>query len=402
MHILIINAGSSSLKFTLFGKEDVQVIAEGIVERIGLSDTAVHYKNVRGDRITREAPVTETREAVKLVTDLLMDKDCGVIQSKVEISAIGHRIVHGGEHVKDASIVDERLKGIIRACFDLAPLHNPPNLKGIEAGQAIFPGVPQVAVFDTAFHASLPEHAFLYGLPYEYYQEDKIRRYGFHGTSHKYVSRKAAEMLGRPVSTLKMVTCHLGNGCSITAVCEGHSIDTSMGLTPLEGLIMGTRCGDLDPAIPFHLMRRRKMNPDQTEAVLNRQSGLLGLGGIGSSDMRDIEAAMRAGHHQAALTVRVFAYRVQKYIGAYTFAMGGIDAIVFTAGIGENSALIRERICQGLVSMGILIDQERNTSEDQKYREIQSENSKVKILVIPTNEEKEIALQVIELLANKT
>lgn len=401
MPILVINAGSSSVKFTLFGKDERHVSAEGTVERIGLSDTVVHYKNDRGDHITRETGVTGTREAVELVADLLMDKDCGVIQSKAEISAIGHRVVHGGETVKDASVIDERLKAVIRDCFELAPLHNPPNLKGIEACQAIYPGAVQVAVFDTAFHAGLPEHAFLYGLPYEIYQKDKIRRYGFHGTSHKYVSRKATEIMGRPLSHLKMVTCHLGNGCSITAINGGHSIDTSMGLTPLEGVMMGTRCGDLDPSICFHLMRRRKMDPSQVETMLNRNSGLLGLGGIGSSDLRDIEAAMHDGNRQAATAVAVFAYRIRKYIGAYTFAMGGIDAIVFTAGIGENSALIREKICHGLENLGIHIDQDRNISKEDGCREIQKDSSKVKILVIPTNEEKEIALQVIELLASE-
>jgi acetate kinase len=375
------------------------MVAEGLVDRIGLSNTQVIYKTAAGERITRKTRVKETQEAVELAADMIMDKDCGVIKSNVEIGAIGHRVVHGGEYVKDAAIIDERLADIIRECFDLAPLHNPPNLKGIEACRKIFPGVPQVAVFDTAFHANLPQHAFLYGLPYEHYREYKIRRYGFHGTSHKYVSRKAAEMLGQPVSMLKMVTCHLGNGCSMAAVHQGRSIDTSMGLTPLEGLIMGTRCGDIDPSIPFHLMRRHNMSPDQVEALLNRQSGLLGLVGIGSSDMRDIETAIAAGNRRAATAVEVLAYRVKKYIGAYTFAMGGIDAIVFTAGVGENSTLMREKICQGLEQMGIVIDPALNTAKDLGCRRIQSDNSRVKILVIPTNEAKEIALQAIGVLS---
>lgn len=402
MHILIINAGSSSVKFTLFKRENLQVVALGMVERIGLSDTAVHYKNAGGDRVTRKIPVTETREAVKLVTTILMGKEGGVIQSKDEISAIGHRVVHGGEHVKDASIIDARLKGIIRECFDLAPLHNPPNLKGIEACQAIFPGVPQVAVFDTAFHASLPEHAFLYGLPYHHYQEDKIRRYGFHGTSHHYVSRKAAEMLGRPVSTLKMVTCHLGNGCSITAVCQGHSIDTSMGLTPLEGLVMGTRCGDIDPAIVFHLMKAKGLDAERVSDLLNKESGMMGLAGIGSSDFRDILQAMETGNRQAQTAIDVYAYRVKKYIGAYAFAMGGLDAVVFTAGVGENSPLLRRLICQGLEPMGIALDSVKNAASNGTGRFIHSDPSRVHLLVIPTDEEKAIALQVIELLATET
>jgi acetate kinase len=399
MHILIVNAGSSSVKFTLFGREDLQVVTEGLVERIGLSRTKVHYMSNNSERITRVTQVAETHEAVKLFTDLLMDKACGVIQSKAEIIAIGHRVVHGGEQVKDASLVDDQLKGIIRECFDLAPLHNPPNLKGIEACQEIFPSAAQVAVFDTAFHATLPRQAFLYGLPYEYYREHNIRRYGFHGASHRYVSRKAAELLGEPVSALKMVTCHLGNGCSMAAVDQGRSIDTSMGLTPLEGLIMGSRCGDIDPSIPLYLMRRYNMSTNQVEALLNRQSGLLGLVGIASSDMRDIESAIAAGNHQAATAVEVLAYRVKKYIGAYTFAMGGLDAIVFTAGIGENSSMIREKICQGLEQMGIEIDPALNSANGGECRPIHSDHSKINILVVPTNEEKEIALQTIGVLA---
>ena len=401
-HILVVNAGSSSVKFTLFQKEDLRMVAEGLVERIGHRNTQVLYKTSAGVRVTRKTKVRETREAVELAADIIMDKDCGVIQSKAEIGAIGHRVVHGGEYVKEAAVIDERLTEIIRDCFDLAPLHNPPNLKGIEACQELFPGVAQVAVFDTAFHANLPEHAFLYGLPYDHYREYKIRRYGFHGTSHKYVSRKAAEIVGQPLSALKMVTCHLGNGCSMAAVNEGRSIDTSMGLTPLEGLIMGTRCGDIDPSIPLHLMRRHKMSPEQVEDLLNRQSGLLGLGGIGSSDMRDIEAAIIAGNRQAATAVRILAYRIKKYIGAYTFATGGLDVIVFTAGVGENSALMRAKICQGLEQMGIVIDQALNAAQEPQCRQIQCEDGRVKIVVMPTNEEQEIALQVMGVLAAPT
>jgi len=295
-------------------------------------------------------------------------------------------------------VVDDRVKQIVKECFELAPLHNPPNLEGIEACEDIFPGVPQVAVFDTSFHTTLPEYAYLYGLPYALYKEDKIRRYGFHGTSHQYVCRTAADFLNRPLEELKIISCHLGNGCSITAVDGGRSIDTSMGFTPLEGVMMGTRCGDLDPAIVFYLMEYKKLDPRQINDLLNKQSGLLGLAGIGSSDLRDILKAEESGNQQAVTALNVFAYRIKKYIGAYAFAMGGIDAVLFTAGIGENSPGIREMVCRGLEGLGIVMDTEKNVAGNLAEREIQHNDSRVKILVIPTNEEKQIALQTLDLL----
>jgi acetate kinase len=284
----------------------------------------------------------------------------------------------------------------------LAPLHNPANLEGIEACEDIFPGIPQVAVFDTAFHNTLPEHAYLYGLPYALYKEDKIRRYGFHGTSHQYISQTAANFFNRPLEELKIISCHLGNGCSITAIDGGRSIDTSMGFTPLEGLMMGTRCGDLDPAIVFYLMENKQLDPGQIGDLLNKQSGLLGLAGIDSSDLRDIFAASKSGNRQTESAVDVFAYRIKKYIGAYTFALGGIDAVIFTAGIGENSPDIREMVCRGLEGLGIVIDTKKNVAGNLAEREIQHNYGQVKILVIPTNEEKQIALQTLEVLQLKS
>ena len=290
-------------------------------------------------------------------------------------------------------VIDSGVKRVIKDCFDLAPLHNPPNLHGIEACEAIFPGVPQVAVFDTAFHATIPEHAYLYGLPYRLYREDKIRRYGFHGTSHQYVCRTAADHLDRPIEKLKIISCHLGNGCSITAVDGGRSIDTSMGFTPLEGLVMGTRCGDIDPAIVFYLMAHKQLDSRRVSDLLNKESGLLGLAETGSNDLRDILEAREIGNRQADTAVGVFAYRIRKYIGAYAFALGGIDAIAFTAGIGENAPPIREMVCRGLDPLGIVLDPDKNTAAQRGPREIQDDKSRVKILVVPTNEEKEIAIQ---------
>jgi len=311
-------------------------------------------------------------------------------------------VVHGGEEVNQPVVVDGEVKRIIEACFELAPLHNPFNLKGIEACEASLPGVPQVAVFDTAFHATIPEHAYLYGLPYRMVKEHRIRRYGFHGTSHKYVSAETARFLGVPPAELKIVTCHLGNGCSITAVDGGRSVDTSMGFTPLEGAIMGTRCGDIDPAIIFYLMEHKHMGPEEVNDLLNKKSGLLGLADVGSSDLRDIMAARAKGNQQADIAVRTFCYRIKKYIGAYAAAMGGLDVIVFTAGIGENSPPVRELVCDGLGDrtrgLGVAIDQEKNAAGNGKLDAIHRDESRVKVLVVPTNEEKEIANQTVEVL----
>jgi acetate kinase len=398
MNILVINAGSSSVKFTLFGVEDDMVMATGIVERIGLRGTQLYYRNLRGDEIKMNAEVVDTSQAIGAMTSLLMDEKLGVIRSKEEISAIGHRVVHGGEKIETSTLITTEAKKIIEECFELAPLHNPPNMEGIKTCEANFRGIPQVAVFDTAFHNTLPDFAYLYGLPYHLYQEDKIRKYGFHVTSHQYVCQAAAELLKQPLDQLKIISCHLGNGCSITAVDKGESIDTSMGFTPLEGLIMGTRCGDLDPAIVFYLMEHKSLDSRQVNELLNKQSGLLGLAGTGSSDLRDILVEGEKGNQQAETAVNSFVYRIKKYIGAYTAAMGGLNAIVFTAGIGENSTLIREMVCSGLEGLGIILDPEKNARVNRKSGQVQRDQSRVKIMVVPTNEERAIALQTLELL----
>jgi len=403
MKILVINAGSSSVKFTLFRMADECVLAGGVVERIGLDGTQAHYRTHRGDTVQQPIRVADTFETVAEIAAFLTHKKKGVIGTIDEIAAIGHRVVHGGEKINTPVIVDDTIKDIIRKCSSLAPLHNPPNLKGIEASEKYFPGIPNIAVFDTAFHATLPEHAYLYGLPYHLYREDKIRRYGFHGTSHRYVSRRAAKYLNRPLSDLKIITCHIGNGSSITAVDGGKSIDTSMGLTPLEGILMGTRCGTIDPAIVVYLMTQKKLKPEEIDELLNKKSGFLGMAEINSSDVRDVLSAMAAGNARATAAVHLFTYQTKKYIGAYTAAMNGLDALVFTAGIGENSPFMRERICnsgQGLEFLDIRLDPVKNRARGIAPFEIQADHCRIKIIVIRTDEEKEIARQVRDLMGS--
>jgi acetate kinase len=404
MIILVINAGSSSVKFSLFDMTNKELLlATGVVERIGLDNPQFLWKNAAGDEFSLAVSAGDTRAAVRIITGCIVSEHLlGMDSSKEQISAIGHRVVHGGELVRDAVVINSTIKKTIRDCFSLSPLHNPPNLKGIEACETFLPGVPQVAVFDTAYHATLTSRAFLYGLPYSIYQSDRVRRYGFHGTSHRYVCHKAANEINRPLDQLKMVTCHLGNGCSITAIDGGKSVDTSMGMTPLEGLVMGTRSGDIDPAIIFYLVKNKGLAIEVVDNLLNKKSGLLGLAGIGSGDIRDIAAAMTEGNDQAKTAIEVFVYRVKKYIGAYTFAMGGIDVIVFTAGIGENSPLIRQMVCDGLEKLGIAIDPEKNISGNKKCCEIQNDQSRVKILVIPTDEERAIARETFKVLNWRT
>jgi acetate kinase len=401
MIILVINAGSSSVKFTLFRMEDEAELASGIVGRIGLAGTRLNYKNFKGGNLGKEVFVADAVEAVGIIAGVLTDDRYGVIDGEKDITAVGHRVVHGGEKITDSVIIEDSVKEIIKKCSTLAPLHNPHNFKGIEASERHFPGALQVAVFDTAFHATIPEHAFLYGLPYRLYHQDRIRRYGFHGISHKHVSGEAARFLDMPLDALKLITCHLGNGCSITAVEYGKSIDTSMGFTPLEGLMMGSRCGDLDPAIVLFLMEHKQLGYKEINELLNKQSGLLGVADIGSSDLRDILSAKASGNHQAGIAVKTFTYRIKKYIGAYIAAMGGVDAIVFTAGIGENSPIIRESVCDGLQrtnGLKIILDPEKNKAGNNRLCEIQSRLSRVKILVVPTNEAREIAQQTLQLL----
>lgn len=387
--VLVVNCGSSSLKYQLFEMNDESVIAKGLVERIGLEGAVLTHQPAGKDKVVIQQAIPDHKVAIQLVLAALTDENHGVIRDMSEISAVGHRIVHGGERFSESVLIDEKVLKGIEDCIEMAPLHNPPNILGIDACSALMPNTPQVAVFDTAFHQTMPQYVFMYGLPYEAYEKYGLRRYGFHGTSHRFVSQKAAEMMGKDLKDIKIITCHLGNGSSIAAVKNGKCLDTSMGFTPLEGLVMGTRCGAIDPAIIPFLMKKEEMSPEQMDAYLNKKSGVLGLSGI-SSDFRDLEDAAHDGNERAELSLDVFAYKVRKYIGAYAAAMGGVDAIIFTAGLGENSISMRAKICEGLDYLGTSIDLEKNNVRG-KDREISVEGSKVKIFVIPTNEELVIA-----------
>ncbi len=389
MKILVINAGSSSLKYQLIDIETEEVLAKGLCERIGIDGSRLKHSPEGKDEVIIEKPMKDHSDAIKLVLEALTDKEYGVIADMSEISAVGHRVVHGGEAFSKSVVIDDAVKKAIEECIPLAPLHNPPNIIGVEACEKSMPGVPQVAVFDTAFHQTMPPKAFMYALPYELYQNDKIRRYGFHGTSHKYVSSQAAEMLGKPIEELKIITCHLGNGSSITAVDGGKSVDTSMGFTPLAGVVMGTRSGDIDPAIVKFIADSEHMSLEKVDNLLNKESGVLGVSGV-SSDFRDLQAAAESGNERAALALEMFMYSVKKCIGEYAVAMGGLDAIVFTAGVGENSGDVRRGVLEGTEFLGIKIDPEKNKLRGQKV-EISTPDSKVKVLIIPTNEELMIA-----------
>ena len=398
MKVLVINAGSSSLKYQLIDVDTKDVIAKGLVDRIGISDSNVIYKPAMGKTgfaVVRD--VKDHTEAIRLVIDAMLDPVNGVIKSMDEIDAVGHRVVHGGEKFTAPVLINDAVMETIETLTDLAPLHNPANMMGIRACREIMPNAPMVAVFDTAFHQTMPAEAYIYALPYEAYTDNMVRRYGFHGTSHNYVSKVAVEMLGKPAEETKIVTCHLGNGSSIAAVKGGKCIDTSMGLTPLEGVPMGTRCGDIDPAIVLYLMKKLNLNVNERDAYLNKKSGVLGISGV-SSDMRDIEAAAKQGNERAELALATLAYKVKKYIGAYVAAMDGVDAIVFTAGVGENAANIRERIISGLGYLGVVPDYELNSNCPRGQNvEISKPESSVKVFVIPTDEEMMIATQTAEL-----
>ena len=398
MKVLVINAGSSSLKYQLIDVDTKDVIAKGLVDRIGISDSNVIYKPAMGKTgfaVVRD--VKDHTEAIRLVIDAMLDPVNGVIKSMDEIDAVGHRVVHGGEKFTAPVLINDAVMETIETLTDLAPLHNPANMMGIRACREIMPNAPMVAVFDTAFHQTMPAEAYIYALPYEAYTDNMVRRYGFHGTSHNYVSKVAVELLGKPAEETKIVTCHLGNGSSIAAVKGGKCIDTSMGLTPLEGVPMGTRCGDIDPAIVVYLMKKLNLNVNEMDAYLNKKSGVLGISGV-SSDMRDIEAAAKQGNERAELALATLAYKVKKYIGAYVAAMDGVDAIVFTAGVGENAANIRERIISGLGYLGVVPDYELNSNCPRGQNvEISKPESSVKVFVIPTDEEMMIATQTAEL-----
>lgn len=399
MKVLVINAGSSSLKYQLIDTEGGNVIAKGICERIGIGGSKLVYKPCGKDSHEFKRDMKDHTEAIQMVLDALVDKEIGVVGSMAEIDAVGHRVVHGGEKFSKSALIDEAMLKEVESLTELAPLHNPANLMGIRACRAIMPEVPMVAVFDTAFHQTMPPEAFLYGLPYEAYQELMVRRYGFHGTSHFYVSQRAIAKLDKPAAETKIITCHLGNGSSITAVKGGESIDTSMGFTPLEGVPMGTRCGDMDPAIVPFLMEKLNLDAVGISNYMNKKSGVCGLSGI-SSDFRDLDEAAQAGNERAALAVKTFAYKVKKYIGSYAAALNGVDAIVFTAGVGENDRKVRELSLQGLEYLGVDVDFDYNlTCKRGDEVELSKPGSRVKVFVIPTDEEMVIARDTAKLIA---
>jgi len=398
MLVLVVNCGSSSIKYQLFNMDDESVLAKGLVERIGLEGSLLTHQPENKDKVVLTADIRNHSIGIKMVLEALTHAEYGVIKNMKEINAIGHRVVHGAEKFADSVLITPEVMGALEECIEMAPLHNPPNILGINACAELMPGVPQVGVFDTAFYQTMPKFAFLYGLPYEAYEKYGLRRYGFHGTSHRYVSQRVGELMGKHMSSLRIITCHLGNGASIAAVKHGKSVDTSMGFTPLEGLVMGTRCGEIDPAIIPYLMKKEGMSPDQMDTYLNKKSGVLGLSGI-SSDFRDIEEAAKQGNERAQLALDVFAYKVRKFIGGYAAAMGGVDAIAFTAGLGENSITMRDKICLGLEFLGTRIDPVKNNVRG-KAAEISADGAKVKIFVVPTNEELVIARDTKEICAD--
>ena len=394
MNVLVINCGSSSLKFQLINSESEAVLAKGLCERIGI-DGRLTYQPAGGEKNVSEKAMPTHTEAIQFVIDALTDADTGVVKSLDEIGAVGHRVVHGGEKFAKSVVVTPEVKAAIAECNDLAPLHNPANLIGIEACESLMPGTPQVVVFDTAFHQTMPEKAYMYGLPYEYYEKYKVRRYGFHGTSHSFVSKRVAEIVGKPYNATKTIVCHLGNGASVSAVLNGESVDTSMGLTPLEGLVMGTRSGDIDPAIMEFIAKKENLDIAGVMNVLNKKSGVQGISGL-SSDFRDLEEGMEAGNERAAAAIEVFSYRVAKYIGSYVAAMNGVDVIAFTAGIGENAPIVRSKVLAYLGYLGITVDEEANGKRGNDIV-ISTPDSKVTVCVIPTNEELAIARETVAL-----
>ena len=398
MKILVLNSGSSSIKYQLFNMENEKVLIKGVVERIGIDDSFLEFENEEGEEFKIESEIPDHSKGIELVIDSLLDDENGVLNSMNEIKAVGHRVVHGGEKFSNSTLINDEVIEQMEEVSDLAPLHNPPNLAGIKVCKDMMPETPQVGVFDTAFHQSMPEEAYMYAIPYEYYEKHGIRRYGFHGTSHKFVAKKAAELLEKDQEDAKVITCHLGNGASLAAVDGGESVDTSMGLTPLEGLVMGTRSGDIDPAIIPFLMKKEGLDADEVDNILNKKSGLLGVSGV-SNDSRDIKEAAKNGNERAELARKLFNYRVKKYIGAYAAAMGGVDAIVFTAGIGENAKDVRKGIMEDMEFLGIKIDDKANDVRGET-KEISTKDSNVKVFTIPTNEELVIARETEEIVKN--
>lgn len=399
MKVLVINCGSSSLKYQLMDMDTKKTMAKGLVERIGLPGAMLTHRPQNGEKEVIVAELPDHVAAIKLVLDAIVNPEFGVLRSLEEIDAVGHRVLHGGEKVTGSVLIDEKVKQAIEDCIELGPLHNPANLAGILACEKMMPGTPQVAVFDTAFHQTMPPESYLYGIPYELYEKYKIRRYGFHGTSHKYVSQRAAELMGKRPEKLKLISCHLGNGSSITAIKNGKSVETSMGFTPLEGLMMGTRSGDLDPAIVSFIMNKENWTSDEVNDFLNKKCGVLGLSGV-SSDFRDLERAAEQGNHRAQLALDVFVHDVKKYIGAYAALLDGVDGIIFTAGLGENSPEMRKAVCSTLGYLGVSIDDEKNAVRGKEI-DISKWGAKCKVLVIPTNEELMIALDTKEIVSRK-
>ena len=389
MKVLVINCGSSSLKYQVLDMTNEALLCKGLVERIGMEGSVITHEKIGMDKVKNVVPMNDHKDAIAQVLDAVQDAEHGVVKSMDEIGAVGHRVVHAGEKFAESVLITEEVIKALEECVELAPLHNPPNLLGIEACKQLMPETPMVGVFDTAFHQTMPAESYIYAIPYEYYQKHGIRRYGFHGTSHKYVSQRAADMLNVNINDLKIITCHLGNGASVSAIKGGKCIDTSMGFTPLEGLVMGTRSGDIDPAIVNFIAKKEGLSHEEADSVLNKKSGVLGISGV-SSDFRDIEAALEDGNERAALALKVFAHKVRFYIGAYIAEMNGVDAIVFTAGVGENDIYMREVICQELGNLGIKLDVVKNKVRG-KETVISTEDARVKLMLIPTNEELMIA-----------
>ncbi len=398
MKILVINSGSSSVKYKLIDTSDSRTLAEGGVEKIGLPDGFLKFKRPDGSKQIAELGHIDHKAAIRAILDNLTDAETGCIAGFDEIDAVGHRVVHGGEKFSESVLIDKDVEAKIRECYDIAPLHNPANMTGIEAITALMPDVPQVAVFDTAFHQTMPAKSFMYALPYKYYEEDGVRRYGFHGTSHRYVSQRVCEFLGVDISKQKIVTCHIGNGGSITAVDGGRSVDTSMGLTPVEGLMMGTRVGDVDPGALTFLMTKHGLSASELQTIINKESGVLGVSGL-SNDMREIEAAVKAGDPRATLALDMYEQRIIKYVGAYAAEMGGLDIIVFTGGVGENQTGVRENVCKPLAFMGVEVDKAVNDGVRGEEAVISTAASRVKVCVIPTDEELMIAQDTAEIVS---
>lgn len=397
MKIIVLNCGSSSIKYQLFEMPSQRVIAKGLVDKIGLKGSLVKHEREDGIKVTLEGEIFDHKLGIEYVLGILLSEKYGSIKDLEEINAVGHRVVHGGERYGNSVRINDSVIEALEETVDLAPLHNPPNLDGINAITELMPNVPQVGVFDTAFHQTMPKHSFLYGIPYSLYQKHGVRRYGFHGSSHKFVANKAAEFLKKPMNELNLITCHLGNGASIAAVQNGKSIDTSMGMTPTEGLIMGTRSGDLDIGALFHIIKKEEIDLATANTLINKHSGMLGISGV-SSDMRDIETAAEEGNERAQMALKMYQYRIKKYIGSYAAAMGGVDAIVFTGGVGENDWVTRQNAVEGLEFMGVELDKSKNTGMRGKTMAISTDASKVSVLVIPTNEELVIASDTFEIL----